>query len=395
MTTDRTVRVVQITQYLEIGGLESLIMELCRSLDRSRFTPSVLCLNGYDPQYAATLEHSGVAVHLVTKRHRRDLLFLQRAASLLRRLGTDVVHSHGGCFLYGSLIGRLAGARLLVHTLHGMPVERGLQARCEERLACALTDRIVAVSDGVAADILSRNPAAAHKVTTVINGIDTERFKPLNDPRQVSELRRHHGLPTDTAVIGSVGRLEAVKNYPLLLRACAELRRSRGIPFHLVLVGSGSEEVDLKQLAAELGIGQQVSFPGMCYDLQEVYPTFDLFALSSLTEGTSLSLLEALSCGVPAVVTAVGGNCRIVQHGVNGYLCRSGDQGPLALFLGRLLRDEEERRAMGVRARSVIRERFALGGMVAAYQELYRDGAVAAPALSPEAELSSYEILLP
>ena len=240
MTEDGKLHVVHITQYLEIGGLETFIVEFCRTMDRSAFMTTVLCLNGYDESYRRSLEQCGVAVELITKRHRFDALFLFRAAAFLRRIRADILHIHGGCFFYGSIIGRLAGMKGVIHTVHGMPVTSGVQAEWEEYLSCLLTDRIVAVSDEVALDIKARQRACAGKIEVVINGIDPGKFRPLADPGERAERRRAYGLPADAKIVGSVGRLEKVKNYPLLLRAFAEMSLLRGNECHLALVGRGA-----------------------------------------------------------------------------------------------------------------------------------------------------------
>ncbi len=387
--------VVHITQKLEIGGLESFIVELCRKMDTTGFRSTVLCLNGYDERYKTSLEQIGVPVHLIRKKHRYDALFLLRAASFLRSIRADIVHSHGGCFFYSSLIGKLAGVRQLVHTVHGMPLSSGLQARVEEYLSCAMTDRIIAVSDQIAEDLSSRNPHIANKLEVVINGIDTDRFRPVRDDELRAAGRAGFGLPQTARIIGTVGRLEKIKNYPLLLRACAELIHSHGTGAHLALVGSGSEEQALRQLARELGIAERVSFLGMQYDLQQIYPLFDVFVLSSLTEGTSLSLLEAQACGIPALVTDVGGNPRIISNGINGYLCPSGDQAAMAALLDRLFGDDVLMAEMGNAARTRVMEGFDLSGMVKTYQQGYRSHADTVRRQRMERIMASYDTQLP
>ncbi|HEX9023244.1 MAG TPA: glycosyltransferase, partial [Geobacteraceae bacterium] len=303
--------------------------------------------------------------------HRFDALFLFRAAAFLRRIGADILHIHGGCFFYGSIIGRLAGVKGVIHTLHGMPVTSGVQAEWEEYLSCLLTDRIVAVSDEVALDLKARQRAVAGKIGVIINGIDPGKFRPLADPCERADRRRAYGLPADAEIVGSVGRLEKVKNYPLLLRAFAEMSLRRANECHLVLVGKGREEAELKELAQELGIGNRVSFLGLRYDVPDIYPLFDVFALSSLTEGTSLSLLEALSCGVPAIVTDVGGNPRIIDNGVNGYLTPSGDHRAMAAAFGHVLGGAAELSRMKTAARATIVEKFSIHAMLQRYEQIY------------------------
>lgn len=395
MIPTRKTHVVHITQHLEIGGLESFIVEFCRKMDTDRFRATVLCLNGYDECYKARLEQSGVKVHLIRKTHKFDLMFLARAASFLKSIQTDIMHSHGGCFFYSSLIGKLAGVRQLIYTLHGMPVSFGLQARVEEFLSCTMTDRIVAVSDETAKNLRSRNYGVANKLEVIINGIDTERYRPIEDDERKIACKTRYGLEHKTNIIGSVGRLEKVKNYPLLLKACAKLCHDYNKEFHLVLVGSGSEEAALKQLAQELAISNNVSFPGMQYDLQEIYPLFDIFVLSSLTEGTSLSLLEAQSCGVPAVVTDVGGNSRIIENGINGLLTPSGSPTTMAALLYQLLNCTDQRLAMQKQARAKVLEQFDLCSMVNSYQDLYRSSDTCSTYLPAEAMVGTYDTSQP
>ena len=386
MHPQRPVHIVHITQHLEIGGLESFIMSCCRSRQSSRFKNSVLCLNGYDPRYYRELAAAGISVALISKQHRLDLPFFLRAASYLSQLRADVVHSHGGCFLYAMLIGRLAGISRLIHTVHGMPVENSFKARSEERVAGTLARHIVAVSGQIADDLRTRLPGIAHKLAVIINGIDTERFKPVRDHELHRATRLRFGLPLDSPLVGSVGRLEPVKNYPLLIRAFDTLVK-HGSNAHLLLVGSGSEQAALQQLTDALGLSGRVVFAGMQYCLEELYPALDLFVLPSLSEGTSISLLEAQSCGIPAVATAVGGTPRVIRHGENGLLCPSNDRAGLTQLLARLLQNGQERQVMGAQGRTRMLEEFSLERMTAHYHRLYSQEPVrnrAAPAETGE-----------
>lgn len=374
MTPDGRLKVVHVTQYLEIGGLESFIVEFCKQTDTQAFEAGVLCLNGYDESYRRSLEQCSIVVDLVKKRSKYDLSFFFRAAALLRSRKTDILHAHGGCFLYSTVIGKLAGVRRIIYTMHGMPVTTGCKARAEEFLSCLLADKIIAVSQEIAADLKSRVPCFSNKIEVIINGINHLTYSPCNDLKLLRETRQRYGLPETGKIIGSVGRLEKVKNYPLLLRAFADFVHSYGNEgAHLVLVGSGREDALLKDLARQLSVDTRVSFLGMQYNLPEIYPLFDLFVLPSLTEGTSLSLLEAQSCGIPAIVTDVGENGTIIRDGVNGYLCQSGDAAGMAEKLHRLMNDAEEMSRMKQASREVILQRFDIASMMRTYRHVYVD----------------------
>lgn len=373
MEAEAKINLVHVTQYLVAGGLENFIIEFCKKLNKDRFNVSVLCLNGYDENYKKHLEQCHVAVDCIKKSHKYDLSFFLRAARYLKGKAADIVHIHGGCFFYGVIIGKVACIKNMIYTAHGMPITFSLQEKLEEYLSFSLSDKVIAVSAEIAEDYRRRVRTFRHKVETIINGIDATRFVPYDAPDIIAEQRASYGLPHDREIVGSVGRLDKVKNYPMLLRSVAELIHSYHRNVHLVMVGAGTEDADLKMLAAELGIGDRVSFLGMQYDLHRIYPLFDLFALSSVTEGTSLALLEAQSCGIPAVVTDVGGNSTIVQDGVSGLLCTSGDHCDMAAKLHRLLKDDAERFKMKQCARRVVLDKFDMGAMLKNYQQIYRE----------------------
>lgn len=367
------INVVHMTQYLDVGGLETFIMELCYKTRKDQFNLSVLCLNGYDEKYKIYLEGCGVAVNLIRKKSKCDASFFLEAAKWIKRNNTTVIHSHSGCFFYSAVIARLANAGGLLYTAHGMPVNSGLRTDMEDFISCASANRIVAVSEEIAADLQNRQPFFRDKIEVITNGIDTSKFCPVEHPNTVFETKALYGLPQTKKIIGSVGRLESVKNHAMLLNACAELVHVYHDDFHLAIVGCGSEEASLRNHAVNLDIGEKVSFLGMQYDLPKLYHVLDVFVLSSLTEGTSISLLEAQSCGIPAVVTDVGGNSHVIADGVNGYLCPSGDPAAMAAKLDRLLNDDADLLHMKTSARKTVVREFNMDLVVEKYQRIYRD----------------------
>jgi len=205
----------------------------------------------------------------------------------------------------------------------------------------------------------------------IINGVDPERFRPQHELRHHPEIIAKYGLSPDFFWIGSVGRLEPEKNYSMLLHSIACMNRWPGRKSKLVLIGDGSQMQPLKELAATLGIESQVVFLGKQLYIHEILQLLDVFVLSSLTEGTSISLLEAQACGVPAVVTDVGGNGFIVRHGTNGFLCPVNDTEEMAAALCRLRDEPDTWRAMAIAARGRVETGLNLDSMVGQYQELY------------------------
>jgi glycosyltransferase involved in cell wall biosynthesis len=372
MIHERKISLVHVAQYLEIGGLESFIIEFCRKIDRRKFNVAVLCLNGYDEQYKRMLEEINVPLYLITKKSKFDFSFFLKAASLLREHNVDILNAHGGCFFYTAIIGCLARVKGIFFTAHGQPIRAGLQERIEELVSCILSDRIIAVSDEIATDMKKRIVMSSNKIATIINGINTEKFALCSDNSRLNELKNRFNLPLEKIIVGTVGRLESVKNYGMLISAFARLI-DLNKDVHLVFVGSGNEEENLKNRVNDLGLSEHVTFMGMQYDLPLIYPLFKIFVLSSLTEGTSLSLLEAQSCGVPAVVTKVGGNSGVIQHGVNGYLCDLNDTDSMVLMIDKIIDDELNYVKMSEASRENVCRKFSLDIMLQKYIEIYED----------------------
>jgi glycosyltransferase involved in cell wall biosynthesis len=364
-------RVMHVALSLDIGGLETVIKELCQRLDSSRFTSEVLCLQGYDPDNVGELKARDIPIHLMRKRYKFDLGYFFRVARLIRRQGIDVLHAHSGCFFYAAIFARLAGVKRFIYTAHGLPILNRLQDRIEDNLAGMVCSAIVPVSDEIRQVLEGRMPLSKGKMVPILNGIDTDRFRPFADVAERQRMLARYNLPEGSFLIGTVGRFDPVKNYPMLLRAFARLPRGIREP-HLVFVGDGPCRRELEKMAEEMGIAGRVTFLGRQYRVHEILPLLDVFVLSSITEGTSVALLEAQACGVPAMVTDVGGNGNIVSYGENGFLCDVNDDSAMAGALERLRGDCGLAQSMGLRARARVIDLFGLESMVRRHERIYQ-----------------------
>jgi glycosyltransferase involved in cell wall biosynthesis len=205
--------------------------------------------------------------------------------------------------------------------------------------------------------ILSRFPELPpERVEVLHNGVDTDALDPARCGRR-GEVRRELGVSEETALVTAVGRLTAVKNYPLLLRSFA--RALRSFPeAALAVAGEGEELESLKALSGELGIADRVRFTGFRKEVSELLHASDLFAHASLMEGLPNAILEAMAMGRAVVATEVGGVPELVAHGETGLLTPSGDEEALAGALLRLLNAPETRGRMGDAGRLRVRQRF-------------------------------------
>jgi glycosyltransferase involved in cell wall biosynthesis len=365
----RSIRVAHVIQNLNYGGMERVLHSLARSLPSRGFEIHVVVLQ-YLGRFAEELEDS-VTFHQVRPMSRLSLLHPGKLIDVLKQIQPDVVHSHSGVWLKASNAARSARIPVVVHTEHGRPDPVPLPDRLIDNRASRWTDAIIAVSDPLA-DLLRRqvvhDPA---RIRIIANGVDTERLRP---PTDRSGLRQELGIPEGTPVVGSIGRLEAVKHYDLAIRAFARLGQSAdGRAPWLVLVGDGSERAGLERLATELGVTDRVKFLGWRQDADRIYGAFDLFTLTSRSEGTSVSLLEAMSSGVCPVVTDVGGNRAVLGTELDSLLVADDDERALVAAWRRYLDDAPLRRTIGQRARRRVEEAFSLRRMVDDHAALYRE----------------------
>jgi glycosyltransferase involved in cell wall biosynthesis len=231
-----------------------------------------------------------------------------------------------------------------------------------------LCDEVVAVSEFTRRALIDNDGFPPDKVRVLYNGVH------LSDsgvgPDRAS-VRAALGLQPTDRVIGLCARLSPEKNVPLLLEAFLAIRAN--VPgARLVIAGDGPARPDLEASVRRLGLEADVALLGFRDDVPALMRAFDVFCLPSLTEGTSVTLLEAMNAACPAVVTSVGGNPEIVVDGVTGDCVPSGDVTALGGALTSMLHDRDRARRMGSAGRTRVKERFAFEGMVHGYEALYR-----------------------
>jgi glycosyltransferase involved in cell wall biosynthesis len=207
------------------------------------------------------------------------------------------------------------------------------------------------------------------RIRVIYNGVDSQRFRPR--PEERISLRRRFGLPEERFIVGTVGRTVAIKDHPTLLRA-VESMVLKGIDGHALLVGSGPELERNQQLAKDSpALAGRVTFIGSCDEVPDILNTMDVFALPSISEGMSNTLLEAMATGLPAIATNVGGNPEVVVDGHSGWLFQPRDSGALGSRLMSLASDENQRQQLSLAARQRVVERFSLARMLNDYSSLY------------------------
>ena len=385
-TNGRPIRVLRVIARLNVGGPALHVTYLARGLAARGYETTLVAgdVGPGEESMAFVAENAGVDIVPLRGLSRelsplRDAVAAWRLARIIRRVRPDVVHTHTAkAGAVGRAAAVLAGPRrpVVVHTFHGH-VLRGYFGRTGtwvfraiETILARATDRLIAVSPEVRDELVALGVAPVEKFSVVRLGIELEpRVSFDGDP---AEVRRRHGIAPHKFVVGWFGRMTAVKRTDDLLTTLAGVRE-RGVDALLVLVGDGDDRGRLEQRAHDLGLARSCLFLGYQEDVAPWYAVCDAVVLTSASEGTPVTIIEALAAGRAVVATRVGGVTDVVDEGVTGFLVHRGDTHALAERLEILAGDPERRAAMGAAGREHVLQRYAVGRLVDDIDALYRD----------------------
>ena len=359
-----------IVNSLNPGGTERLVMEMGLAF-RREYRVAIICLD--EPGlWAADLRREGVPVHCLWRQPGLDLSMPVKIARLAREVGAAIIHAHQCTpWFYGALSRMFHGAPKLLLEEHGRfyPEEdKPARRRVNRAVIVPLSHRFVAVSEDVRWRLDRYEGLDAARVDVIYNGVDVG---PRLSSSERFALRQTLGFTKHDIVVGTVGRFDPIKNLPMFIESLA-VAREQNRHIRGLLVGDGPEFGAVKTLLETHGLEDSVRLTGFRTDARQLVQCLDLFVLSSFCEGTSMALLEAMASGVPAVVTAVGGNPEIVVAGETGWVVPSGAVAALTSAILDAAADESLRQDFGRAGRQRFEDNFTFGRMIECYRELYR-----------------------
>lgn len=367
--------IAHIIYTLGTGGLENGLVNIINRCPPSRYRHAIICLS-HSEDFSRRLTAPDVEIIELHKKPGHDPAMYWRLWKHLRRIKPAVVHTRNLAALETQVLGVLMPGWKRVHGEHGRDMHdldgSNRKYQLLRRGLNPLIHHFIAVSQDLSHWLIESVNIPQSKVSQIYNGVDTGRFT-----RQTSEADclPPGFVPADGAVVlGTVGRLVAVKNQQLLLHAIHSLISARPelrATLRLVMVGDGPERSALNAQADALGISDLIWFAGDRDNVPELLRCMDIFILPSLGEGISNTLLEAMATGLPAIASAVGGNPELVQEQVTGLLFPSENAQALATAIAELADDPARRQRMGQAAADHIRQHFNWERTVENYLSVY------------------------
>ncbi len=360
------IKVLQLINYPGKGGSERYIASLVKELHQDCV---FYCAHSEDGDLLQELEALNVDQFRIPMAGPFDLRAALRLKQLCRQLQIDVVHTHYLRENYIGILARLLGNRAkLVYTRHILGQDTAKSAWAN-RIMLRFENQIIAVSAAVKQELRALGVPPA-KVAVIYNGVD---FDYWHDGAG-SAIRQELGLPADEFLVTCIGRSAPDKGHSFLLQAIKDFNETGQVlagKVKFLLVGDGELLEQFQSMVHTSPGYENVIFAGYRRDVRNILHGTDLYVSPSANEALGISVLEALACGVPVVITKVGGQQEIIADGTAGYLIDYGDINRFTEILRQLVGNRELRDRLSIQAQKVVRAKFSLAGMARATLEVY------------------------
>lgn len=359
----------------DTGGLENGVVNLINHMPADAYRHAVLALTEVT-DFRDRIHRSDVDFHSLHKPPGHGLWQYGKLYRLFRQLRPAIVHSRNLAALEVQVPAWAAGVPVRIHGEHGRDVGdidgNNVTYQRVRRLYKPFVHHYVALSRDLSDYLVRKTGVRSKSITQVYNGVDSGRFCPAVDgPQPIAGCSFN---PEQHWLIGTVGRMQPIKNQIMLTQAFLQalaLAPDLKAVLRLVIVGDGPLRAQAQAMLDNAGVGDVAWLPGERSDVAEVMRGLHAFALPSLSEGISNTILEAMSSGLPVIATAVGGNADLVAHNQTGFITPSTDSRAMAQRLVELANNPVRAEAMGQAGRQRVLAKFSLQPMVSAYQFLY------------------------
>lgn len=357
------INVLYIIWSLGLGGAERVVINLAKGLDKTRFNPTVCCLNEAG-EFAAELEHLGIKVVALHKKSKADITVIRKLIAVIKEYNIQIVHTHlWGANFWGRIAAKVAGVPVIIATEHNVDIWKSNLNFALDRMLSHISDKIITVSRTVK-EFYIKHGIPAGKIEVIYNGIDTDARSSMLD------ARKEFGLAEGESLLAIIGRIVEQKGHRYLFEALERLNGQHKVK--LLVVGDGPLLNNLKVTAQQNPqLREKVIFTGLRKDVRNLIEAVDILLMPSLREGLPMVALEAMAAGKPVIATNVGGTPELIKDGDNGILIEPRDSRQLAEAIKKLLVNTPLSESLGRRGQESVLNRFSIKDMVKNTGNLY------------------------
>jgi glycosyltransferase involved in cell wall biosynthesis len=360
-------KILNLTFDMRIGGTEQVIKNLIEGANTNEFENSIFCIESPVGPFGKMLMDKGIIIHSEARQPGFDLQLVKNIRKYIKHHKIDILHCHQYTpWVYGTIAAMFTKTKI-VFTEHGRfyPDSSTWKRKLLNPLLNLFTDSVVAISEATKQALVEFENIPRRSIDVIYNGIAELKV----DNEKVKQLKLALELD-DKIILGTIARFDPIKNHKMMLRAFANISIQHANAV-LVIVGDGDERTNLENLVDELEIKDKVIFTGYNPNPQHYLAMMDIYLLSSFSEGTSMTLLEAMSLGKPCIVTDAGGNTEIIKHKENGLVTGNDNLEQFTDCCNQLIADIVKQKLYGEAGRKIFEENFSLNNMLNRYRAFY------------------------
>ncbi|MBU2869095.1 glycosyltransferase [Colwellia sp. E2M01] len=365
----KKLNIMHITYDMRIGGTEMVIKNIIDGSEHNQFKMSVLCIESPLGPFAEELQKDGIEFFEFNRQPGFDKKLIASIRKTIKENNIDIIHCHQYTpWVYGVIAAAFTKTKV-IFTEHGRfyPDSSTWKRKLINPILNLFTDQVTAISKATKQALVEFENISEKSIDVIYNGI-----APLQvDDEEVRALKESLGIPDNHMVLGTVARFDPIKNHTMMLKAFSKVLVEHPNTT-LMIVGDGEERENIERCIKTLNLANNVILTG--YESKPAYhiALMDIFLLSSLSEGTSMTLLEAMSIGKPCVVTNAGGNPEIVIEGENGFVTINKDESLFAEAMIKIISEEYKYLELSLAAKKRFDSYFSATTMNYLYSNIYK-----------------------
>jgi glycosyltransferase involved in cell wall biosynthesis len=366
----KKIKILHVTFDMNIGGAQQVIRQLVENMDQDQFEMDIACIGGQLGEIGELLKNRGVNIELFERQSGLDGNLIKNMKRFIQASKYQIIHCHQYTpYVYGLLSSLFTPAKI-IFTEHGrfFPDFGTWKRKLINPVFSVFTSQIVAIAEATKDALVRYENFDGSKIDVIYNGVKDNSYIEIDE----GELRKAFHIPEAAFLFGTISRLEPIKNQAMMINAFKKAHDQHNHA-HLLIVGDGEIRGQLEKQVCDLGLDKQVTFTGFQKDPSSFYSIIDVFLLSSFSEGTSMTLLEAMSFSKPCVATEVGGNPELIKDQINGLIAPSDDTDKFFKACNQLICDISLCNKYGGKAREKYLELFSVNKMIMQYAEIYKN----------------------